>query len=421
MLDDEHMSTYKWEEAVSNNWDNDIQEDESGRIVNVKLQSLARGQVHRRQINESVRRGLIRYMVFVLDCSASAAEKDYRPNRIMAMKSASERFILHFFDQNPISQLCLSQIQDGVARKLTDMSGNPKVHLERLRKVRVTKGVSSLQNAMKLAISALRHVPSYGHRELLIVYASMSTTDPGSIEDTIKDVIESKIRVSIVCLNAEIYVCSRIAKETGGSFAVAVDSKHLGDILREWTIPTPQLREQCSLQTDFVYMGFPRRVVDATPSYVFDGKVPSLSCTAYVCPRCHTRAAEIPTQCSTCTLQLNSSSHIARSFHHIFPVPQYEEVAQNESGELYEPTESLVEGKVLTTVPGDRNPNPANEAAELSKIGAKQTSMHICAGCSELVDSEPGALFKCGRCLNVFCMECDKFVHESLHNCPGCV
>ena len=29
-------------------------------------------------------------------------------------------------------------------------------------------------------------------------------------------------------------------------------------------------------------------------------------------------------------------------------------------------------------------------------------------------------VLKCPMCDQVFCYECDVYIHESLHNCPGC-
>ena len=49
--------------------------------------------------------GLIRYLIVCLDCSVTAKETDYRPNRLEAGKAAVERFMLEYFDQNPISQV----------------------------------------------------------------------------------------------------------------------------------------------------------------------------------------------------------------------------------------------------------------------------------------------------------------------------
>lgn len=424
MATKEHTSVYKWEQALSNNWDNDIQEDESGNIINVRQLARSRGHVQKRYVSEAVRRGLIRYLVLAIDCSTSAAEKDYRPNRIMAMKAACEKFILQYFDQNPISQLCLAQLQDSVARKITDMSGSPKVHIGRLRKVRVTKGLASLQNTMKLAILSLRHVPNYGHRELLIVFTSLSTTDPGNIDSTIQEAIENKIRISIVSLTAEIYVCKRITQATGGIFHVAIDVKHLGEILKELTTPSPQLEGtgisvgERSIQADFVYMGFPRRVVESHASYVFDGKNTRLTCTAYVCPRCFTKAADIPTQCSSCTLQLNSSSHIARSFHHISPVPSFIDVTAT----IWRTLSAVEERRPGVEKGGNNMDEDENE--EMTSSSNVITNAYIpitvnCSGCSDLL-TNGDALFRCPKCSLDYCGECDNFIHETLHNCPGC-
>ncbi|OLY80563.1 General transcription factor IIH subunit 2 [Smittium mucronatum] len=30
-------------------------------------------------------------------------------------------------------------------------------------------------------------------------------------------------------------------------------------------------------------------------------------------------------------------------------------------------------------------------------------------------------VFQCPDCLNMFCLDCDLYVHETVHNCPGCV
>lgn len=33
---------------------------------------------------------------------------------------------------------------------------------------------------------------------------------------------------------------------------------------------------------------------------------------------------------------------------------------------------------------------------------------------------DPGVIVKCPDCHRVFCFDCDAYIHESLHNCPGC-
>ncbi len=48
-----------------------------------------------------------------------------------------------------------------------------------------------------------------------------------------------------------------------------------------------------------------------------------------------------------------------------------------------------------------------------------------CFGCLRPV-AQPGAAgqlhltLRCGQCRQVFCFDCDAYIHEQLHNCPGC-
>lgn len=398
MDDDDLASSYRWEQTVSA-WDSEIREDDSGNIIATQY-----GDQHRihkakeRRVTESVRRGLIRYLVLAIDCSVSAAEKDYRPNRLSVIKSVLEDFILHFFDQNPISQIGMTQIYDRVSEKLTDLSGNPKAHIQRLRQVLTTEGLASLQNALIQAIDILQHIPDYGHRELLIIYNSLSSTDPGNIDNTIDMAVKNKIRVSIVCLSAEIYICKKITEKTGGTFSVATDASHLIEILKTLVPPSPETSSFASSgKTEFVYMGFPRRVLDVNENYGFDGKHPSLGSAFYICPRCFTKTTDIPTQCCSCTLQLNFSSHIARSHHHIFPVPNFEEV-------------------VLDSIGTGVNVGPKLDVNINNALISPGQNQVICCGCSETIKNED-ICFVCPTGGGSYCIECDLFIHDNLHNC----
>ena len=29
-------------------------------------------------------------------------------------------------------------------------------------------------------------------------------------------------------------------------------------------------------------------------------------------------------------------------------------------------------------------------------------------------------MVRCGECKQLFCYDCDLYIHETLHNCPGC-
>jgi len=46
------------------------------------------------------------------------------------------------------------------------------------------------------------------------------------------------------------------------------------------------------------------------------------------CPRCHVLAKDVPSDCEVCSLKLLSSSHLARSYHHLFPVSPFRDKAR---------------------------------------------------------------------------------------------
>jgi transcription initiation factor TFIIH subunit 2 len=42
------------------------------------------------------------------------------------------------------------------------------------------------------------------------------------------------------------------------------------------------------------------------------------------------------------------------------------------------------------------------------------------AGMPVAAQQQTTIVLRCGQCRHLFCYDCDAFVHESLHNCPGC-
>lgn len=134
-----------------------------------------------------------------------------------------EAFIREFFDQNPLSQVGLVTLKDGVANCLTDLGGSPESHIKALMGKLTSSGDASLQNGLDLVHGLLNQIPSYGHREVLILYSALSTCDPGDVMETIQKCKVSKIRCSVIGLSAELYICKYLCQETGGSYSVALD------------------------------------------------------------------------------------------------------------------------------------------------------------------------------------------------------
>jgi transcription initiation factor TFIIH subunit 2 len=65
------------------------------------------------------------------------------------------------------------------------------------------------------------HVPAHGSREILVVFGSLTTCDPGDIYETIDNLERDNIRVSIVGLAAEVQICKLMCKRTKGKPEIA--------------------------------------------------------------------------------------------------------------------------------------------------------------------------------------------------------
>ena len=50
----------------------------------------------------------------------------------------------------------------------------------------MNQGEPSLQNSLELAMQTLRHMPSHASREVLAIFGSLTTCDPGDILQTVK-------------------------------------------------------------------------------------------------------------------------------------------------------------------------------------------------------------------------------------------
>ncbi|RKF62216.1 General transcription and DNA repair factor IIH subunit ssl1 [Erysiphe neolycopersici] len=396
-----------WED-IQRSWDT-VVEGADGSIDSV-VEGLREAGMRKRLLRDTtpLQRGIIRNLILVLDLSFAMVEKDLRPTRyLLTLRYASE-FVNTYFEQNPISQLGIIGMRDGLATRISDVSGNPLEHLERLKSLREKEpqGNPSLQNALDMCRAVLFNTPSHGTREVLIIYGALLSSDPGDIHDTISSLIIDRIQVSIVGLAATLAICAEICQRTNAgsddNYHVALDEQHFREIVMKHTIP-PVTRTKKQTQASLLMMGFPSQISTGSKQALsFCACHSKLTKNGYLCSRCEVKVCSLPTQCPACGLTLILSTHLARSCHHLFPLKNWVEVPWSQA------PKSKACFSCLTPFP--KVPDDVEAINDLSGMTVRKDNKGI---------SESGR-YACEKCHNVFCIDCDVFSHETTHNCPGC-
>lgn len=381
-----------------------------------------------------LQRGIIRHLLLVLDLSTAMSEKDLRPTRYLLTLRYTKAFITEFFEQNPISQLGIIGTRDGLALTISPLSGNPNDHISHIQKLyeQEPKGQPSLQNALNMARAALFHAPTHTTREILILFGSLLSSDPGDIHATISALVSSHITVTIIGLAAQVAICLTLVTRTNPTvppsqtYNVALNETHYRDLLMRATTPptTPQsAAEDAGVNSSLLMMGFPSRIVDPSPTLCACHSRPTRG--GYLCSRCSSKVCSLPTQCPACGLTLILSTHLARSYHHLFPLRNWREVSWSRasgSGQkvcfgCQTPFPERSTSLRRQSTPGGQNHDRMLLATSQSPTHPLKAA-HTCNANKDGV-SESGR-YECETCESFFCIECDVFAHEVVHNCPGC-
>lgn len=255
----------------------------------------------------------------------------------------------------------------------------------------------------------------------------------------------------MVGLAAQVAICAELCSRTNGGddgcYSVAKDEQHFRELFLAITTPPVTLQTEQS-SASLLMMGFPSRTktepaVDPNrarkdPKKLKDSKnLKMLSKTpdpkkdaisfcachhkpcreGYLCTRCSTKVCRLPAECPACGLTLILSTHLARSYHHLFPLRNWVTVPWSEASRSTacyacltpfpqvpksqakfkgkeKERDKTIEKTAMTTA----NPEQAKELARISESGR----------------------YACEVCRNHFCIDCDVFSHEVVHNCPGC-
>ncbi|KAL5352681.1 hypothetical protein ACLOAV_002629 [Pseudogymnoascus australis] len=193
-----------------------------------------------------LQRGIIRHLILILDLSSAMTEKDLRPTRYLLTLRLTSTFITEFFEQNPISQLGILGMRDGLAKPISPSPAPPP---------------PSLQNALEMARAALFHAPSHGTREVLLISGALLSSDPGDIHTTITSLASDHIRVSAIGLAAQVAVLSEICAKTRGDYSVALHEEHFRALFMGVTTPPPTRAREHN-HSSLLMMGFPSRTAD---------------------------------------------------------------------------------------------------------------------------------------------------------------
>jgi transcription initiation factor TFIIH subunit 2 len=372
-----------------------------------------------RQDTQPFQRGIIRHLILILDLSEAMLEKDMRPNRYITTLKYAQEYVREFFEQNPISQLCVLAMYDGLCIRVSELSGNPNDHVTAIQALRTgkdpkePKGSPSLQNALEMSRGMLYHTPKHGTREVIIILGALLTLDPGDIHSTIRQCVKDRLRVSVIGMSGRLKICQEICGKTNAGdesvYGVAIDQMHFRELLMATTTP-PVIRrveDMEATKASLLPMGFPSRVQEAVASLCACHGV--LSRGGYTCSRCKAKVCSLPATCPSCSLTLILSTHLARSYHHLFPLRNWIAVSWARAKEVG----SLQCKGCLKVFP--KVPRGANAVADGGTEGDA-----LVVRKEESMASESGR-YECESCSCHFCIDCDLFCHEVVHNCPGCL
>nr|CDS32405.1 TFIIH C1 C terminal [Hymenolepis microstoma] len=410
---------YSWISGYEKTWAS-IKEDSSGSLVS-SMNKLARDSHAdlraRRQraldlaannVSGTPRLGMVRHLYLVVDLSSAMLERDLHPTRIICTIRCLKKFVGNFFDQNPLSQLGIITTSGSKAKVVSALSGGLVRHMKALAELEKNpqcEGEPSIQNALLIAESRLKHIPSYSSREILLVMSSMTTCDPGDIHQTIQSLINNKIRCSVISLAVEVFVHKALATATGGTLNVIMDVHHFKTLLQGF-VPPPHI--SANSDAALLRIGFPHSIAadfENFPVRVCMCHLPSVDSMAipadkengesdktvttgtnrpqgnYLCPRCRAAYCELPIECVVCGITLMSAPHLARAYHHLFPLAHFIETPRSEV---------TANGELLA-----------------------------CGGCNVSLQAKT-VVYKCPKCEHFFCADCDTFLHDFVHSCPRC-
>lgn len=383
MEEPEKHGGYRWEGGVERTWEA-LREDETGALISGSSAAKRHGIKKRLSKEAGKRIHIVRHCVVTLDLSRSMADPDLRidkyPNRAGCAIRSLKEFVPKFFSACPLGQLALVILQNKRAFILVPLGGSKAKILEALDNIESKgfkcAGQCSMVNGIVAAKSMLAAVGDHSNREIIFVVGSLNTIDNQSPFTTIESVASEGIRCSVISLSAEVNIWRRLTEITHGEYHVPMNPIEISEKLEALTKPPTEVTAR---QGVLLKMGFPTKEAEGR----------------YICPQCRTRVKALPSLCDVCKLSLVSAAHLARCYHHLFP-------------------------------PADVTPSMSEQEGKDIDLDLEMTqfrTIQSCVGCASVAENvEEGRQFVvCDNCNSSICGDCDAFIDEHLHSCPGCM
>ncbi|KAF1742786.1 hypothetical protein MXB_1938, partial [Myxobolus squamalis] len=328
-MEDEE-NEYRWMNTYERTWEA-IKEDESGSILQT-VNKIASFNRRKSKISKNIQRSacmsVMRHLILIIDASEAMGQYDYHPNRLKVIVKILETFLKKFFDQNPISQIGVIVTYESDCKIFCDLTNDEQRLTESLNKIIISNGLPSIQNSIETSMCMFADVPPSSSREVLIIYGSIVTCDPGDVFETIKKL--SSICVSVISLSSEMYLLKNISEQTRGRHFVCSDEHSLNECLSfHLHFPQKANKNRVPHTTTLIRMGFPPHIISEQLSLCVCHFKPSNA--GFFCPQCSAKYCHLPSECNVCGLLLVLAPHLARSYQRFFPLdPFKEEDNQNE-------------------------------------------------------------------------------------------
>ncbi|KAH0793753.1 General transcription factor IIH subunit 2 [Histomonas meleagridis] len=359
----------KWEK-YGRSW-NKMSLDEDGRLF--QIEDFPDYEIERQKLDlRNKNRGLIRSIVILLDLSGRGMEpREFSVSRLKLITVELEKFIISFFDQNPLSQLAITATYQGRGYVLSPLCGSVSKHLKVVQNLEQNTeyGEPSLQNGLNISASLFSSVARYSTKEIILIYGALNTIDV-KIESTIKFLKRSEITVNVIGFGASLYILSRIANETGGKYSIPLNENIFHKLVFD-NIEPPILTDKVELR-DFVPFCYVKHY--DFPSFdindIKEGKKVPPKSGGYKCGICGFVVFSIPVYCPSCGILLLTPPDITRTQVFLNPPLEFE----------------------------------------------KENAECVCNACGCIINEK----YQCPLCGMNYCESCNTFIHGILRFCPFC-